>query len=171
MLIVLSGLPGVGKTTIAREVARAICAVLVRIDSIEQALRNAGVNVEAEGYRVAYVVAEDNLRLGRTVIADCVNPWPLTRREWRAVAERASVPCLDVEIVCSDREQHRSRVEAREPDIDGHALPSWADVLARDYQPWTTDRLVVDTATLDVRQSAELILSRMTTQNGVSDAC
>jgi predicted kinase len=160
VLIILSGLPGAGKTTIAREVARATGAVHVRIDSIEQALRNAGWDVQAEGYRVAYAIAQDNLRVGRTVIADCVNPWPLTRSEWRAVAERASVACLEVEIVCSDCELHRSRVEARTPDIDGHALPTWADVLARDYQPWTMARLVIDTAKLDAKQSAELIVSR-----------
>jgi predicted kinase len=159
MLIVLGGLPGVGKTTIAREAGRSTGAVHVRIDSIEQALRNAGWDVQAEGYRVAYALAEDNLRLGRTVIADCVNPWPLTRSEWRAVAERASVACLEVEIVCSDRELHRWRVEARKPNIDGHAPTTWADVLARDYQPWTTERLVIDTAKLDARQSAALIVS------------
>jgi len=31
-------------------------------------------------------------------VADCVNPWPLTRHDWRAVAERASVPVLEVEV-------------------------------------------------------------------------
>jgi predicted kinase len=160
MLIVLSGLPGVGKTSIAREVARLTGAVHVRIDSIEQALRHAGWNVQAEGYRVAHVVAGDNLRLGRTVIADCVNPWPLTRAEWRAVAERASVEHLEVEIVCSDQDQHRSRVERRTPDIDGHTVPTWAEVLARDYRPWTTERMVIDTSTLDVERCAQLIAAR-----------
>ena len=33
MLIILSGLPGVGKTTIARELARRLDAVHVRIDT------------------------------------------------------------------------------------------------------------------------------------------
>jgi predicted kinase len=42
MLIVLRGLPGVGKTAIARELARTLGAVHLRIDSIEQALRSAG---------------------------------------------------------------------------------------------------------------------------------
>jgi len=161
VLIVLSGLPGVGKTTIARELARTIAATHLRIDSIEQALRQAGVRVEGEGYRVAYAVAEDNLRLGRTVIADCVNPWPLTRAEWRAVAARAGVRALDVEIVCSDRAEHQRRVERRSPDIDGHRLPTWSEVEARDYRPWDVERLTIDTARDDVGRSVRAIVDAM----------
>jgi predicted kinase len=98
VLISLSGLPGVGKTTVARELAAQIGAVHLRIDSIEQALRNEGIQVEGEGYAVAYAVAEDNLRLGRVVISDCVNPDRGTREAWRAVADRAGVRMVDVEL-------------------------------------------------------------------------
>ena len=161
MLIVLSGLPGVGKTTLAREVATATGAMHLRIDSIEQALRNAGWNIEGEGYRVAYAVAEDNLRLGRTVVADCVNPWPLTRNEWQAVANRAGVRTVNVEIICSDVDEHRRRVESRSADIAGHRVPTWSEVLERDYRPWDGDHLVIDTAQSDVRRSVGTILSAM----------
>lgn len=161
MLLVLSGLPGVGKTTIARELAAATGAVHVRIDSIEQALRDEGVTVEGQGYSVAYAVAEDNLRLGRSVIADCVNPWPLTRQAWQAVGDRAGVRAVAVEVVCSDVDEHKTRVESRTPDIAGHRSPTWADVMARDYQPWDGERLVVDTAGLDVGESVRAILSRI----------
>jgi predicted kinase len=159
MLVVMSGLPGVGKTTIARALAQATGAVHVRIDSIEQALRNAGWEVEGEGYGVAYAIAEDNLRLGRIVVADCVNPWPLTRDEWRAVAARADVRSVEVEIVCSDVDEHRRRVESRCADIDGHRPPTWTEVVARDYRPWTSERVVIDTALLDVDQSVARIRS------------
>lgn len=65
--MILGDLSGVGKTAVAAGVARGIGAVHLRIDSIEQALRNSGVDVSGpEGYEVAYAVAEDNLRLGRT---------------------------------------------------------------------------------------------------------
>src|SRR5688572_14051717 len=116
MLIVMSGLPGVGKTAISRELARATGAVHLRIDSIEQTLRASGVYVEGEGYAVAQAIATDNLALGRMVIADCVNPWPLTRDAWRKVADRAGVGVLEVEMVCSDAAEHRSRVESRVAD-------------------------------------------------------
>lgn len=159
MLVVLSGLPGVGKTAVARELARVTGAVHVRIDSIEQALRNAGWRVEGEGYGVAYAVAEDNLRLGRSVIADCVNPWPLTRSEWRSVADRAGTPVVDVEIVCSDAHEHRRRVESRSPDIAGHRLPTWSEVVERDYRAWTDERLLIDTARSTVEESVQRILS------------
>ena len=159
MLLVLGGLPGVGKTTIARGLAAATGGVHVRIDSIEQALRNTGLSVEGQGYDVAYAVADDNLRLGRIVIADCVNPWPLTRNGWRSVANRAGVAVLEIEIVCSDAEEHRRRVESRSPDLAGHIVPTWKDVVERDYRPWDRERLVVDTARLDADECVRLILS------------
>lgn len=86
-LYIFSGLPGTGKTTLAQGLARQIGACHLRIDTIEQGLRDlCGCRVEGEGYRLAHRIAQDNLRLGLGVIADAVNPWPLTRQEWQQVA-------------------------------------------------------------------------------------
>src|SRR5580765_8489865 len=114
MLIVFSGLPGVGKTVIARELARQISAVYLRIDSMEQALRHASSTFEPlndAGYRVAYAIAEDNLRLGRTVVADSVNPISITRDAWLDLAKRTGLPAAEIEIQCSDPNEHRRRIE------------------------------------------------------------
>jgi predicted kinase len=156
MLIILSGLPGVGKTAIARELAGQIAAVHLRIDSIEQALRDSGVCEVGElGYRIAYTVAEDNLRLGHTVIADCVNPIQVTRDSWREVAARARAKAFDVEISCSDPARHQERVAARRTDIAGLKPPTWGDIVSREYVPWNQARIVIDTAEKTVPQSTQ----------------
>jgi len=62
MLIIFGGLPGSGETTIARELARRISAVYLRIDSMEQAILRSGLASRSPndaGYHVAYAVAED----------------------------------------------------------------------------------------------------------------
>ncbi len=161
MLIILGGLPGAGKTTLSKELARRLSAFHLRIDSIEQAIKNSSagpVAMDDSGYRVAYALAEDNLRLGRSVIADSVNPIALTRDAWREVAARSGAEAIEIEVVCSDPAEHRRRVEARLSDIPGLRLPSWHDVLAREYEPWDSAELVIDTARKDVTHLVEDIL-------------
>lgn len=164
MLIIFSGLPGSGKTTLAREVARRCGAVHLRIDTVEQALRraeSAEIDMGPRGYFVANALAEDNLKLGLTVIADSVNPLPITRSAWWQTAANAQVPFLDVEVICSDPAEHRRRVEQRSSDIPDLRLPDWNAVLQRDYHPWDTERLLIDTAALSVEQATTAIVEQI----------
>jgi predicted kinase len=167
MLIVFGGLPGTGKTTIARELARNLGAVHLRIDSIEQALRDdrAGRHsLDDAGYCVAYVVAADNLSVGRVVIADSVNPLPVTRDAWVAVAKRAKTAVVEVEVVCSDPDEHRRRAETRVSDIPGLRLPTWQEIVSREYHPWDREHLVVDTARQSVEQSVQMLREAIAAQ-------
>jgi len=157
-LIIFGGLPATGKTTIARDLARQLGATYLRIDTIEQALRDSAMMsqpINDEGYRVAYAVAEYNLRLGRTVIADSVNPIQLSRDAWIDVAHRAHARAVEVEVICSDPQLHRQRVETRSVDIRGLSLPSWEKVISREYEPWEREHIVIDTAGRSVVDSIE----------------
>ena len=161
-LIIFAGLPGSGKSTLAKEIAQRRAAVYLRIDTIEQALRDlCGLNVEGEGYRLAYRIAADNLRLGRNVVADSCNPIELTRVEWRQVAIDAGARWIDIEVVCSDPIEHRRRVETRTVDVAGLALPTWEGVVQREYHAWTADRIVVDTAVHSPQRTVERLLDAM----------
>jgi predicted kinase len=159
MLIIFGGLLGVGKTTIARELARQLGAVYLRIDSFEQALRDCGkMNgpLDESGYCVAYAVARDNLLLGHTVVADSVNPLRVTRDAWAEVASLAGVGKFEVEITCSSPQLHRQRLEARPADIAGLRV-TWEEVLSREYEPWNREHIVIDTAATSVAEAvAEL---------------
>jgi len=159
MLIILGGLPGTGKTTIARELARQLGAVHVRIDSIEEAILDSGVlssPINDAGYRVAYAVVADNLRIGRTVIADSVNPIPLSRDAWVEVANRAQVSAVEIEVTCSDTKEHQHRVETRISDPRSRSL-TWQEVVARDYRPWNREHIVIDTANRTVEQVVTIL--------------
>ena len=161
-LIILGGLPGVGKTTVAREVADRLGAAHLRIDTIEQTLRRVAAieDMRAIGYEVAYAVAADNLRAGRVVVADSVNPIELTRSAWRRVAVDAGAQGVEVELVCSDVDEHRRRVENRSTDVEGLKLPTWAAVQAREYEPWNAD-LCLDTSTHSAVEAAVRIVAAL----------
>lgn len=173
MLIVFGGLPGGGKTTIARALAGRISASHLRIDAIEQAMRDAlglGADVGPAGYGVAMAVAAGNLGGGRAVVADCVNPVAATRAAWVAVARRAGVPILQVEVICSDPAEHRRRVEGRASDIPGLVQPDWAAVMARHYEPWAGADLMLDTARLSVGTAVATVERRWAGRGGRAGA-
>jgi predicted kinase len=147
MLVVFSGRPGSGKTTIARLLARRLEAVYLRIDTLDAPIHAAfGGDTEDLSYRIAYGVAADNLALGRCVVADCVNDVNITRDAWREVALRAEALFGEVEIICSDAQEHRRRVETRIADVPGLILPSWQEIGALRPDPWPRDPIIIDTA-------------------------
>ncbi|WP_075354377.1 AAA family ATPase [Desulfovibrio sp. DV] len=163
MFIILGGLPGCGKSTIAQPLAKRMKAVYLRIDSIEQGIRSSGLlasdaDMGPAGYMAAYRVASDNLRLGHLVIADSVNPLEITRKAYRDVAVRAGVGFVEVECVCSDLAEHRKRVETRRSGVEGLTLPTWEQVATRHYEAWVQPHLQLDTASLSVGESVERIL-------------
>jgi predicted kinase len=162
MLYIFGGLPGTGKSTLSSTLARQRSAFYLRIDTIEQAMRNTGTaEIGLVGYAIAYRVALDNLRLGAEVVADSVNPLEVTRVAWRETAALAKSSFVEIEIVCSDLDEHRTRVESRRTNIVGLKLPTWKDIVDREYEPWKTDHVVIDTAGQSLDQSISALFEAL----------
>ncbi|MBN7804676.1 AAA family ATPase [Agrobacterium rosae] len=165
MLIIFGGLPGSGKSTIAQALALRLQATYLRLDTIEQAIRAAsslpaGADVGPAGYVVLYKVAADNLRLGRTVIADSVNSIEITRAAFRATATEANRRFIEVEVICSDKIVHRHRAKSRISTVEGLIPPTWEQIEARTFEPWAPD-LRIDTSLLSVDESVLEIMNRL----------
>jgi len=62
-----------------------------------------------------------------------------------------------VEVVCSDAVEHRRRVETRITDVEGLRLPTWPEVISRQYDPWNRERIVVDTAARSVEDNVRAL--------------
>jgi predicted kinase len=149
LLVVFAGLPGSGKSVLARGVADAIGATYLRIDTIESAIVSTlmAYRDNPVGYVVAERVAADQLAAGRDVVADAVNGVAAARAGWVALAARTGAGLRFVEVQCSDLAEHRRRVEARGPEMPGQGVPTWEQVRRRRYEPWPPElsgRLVID---------------------------
>lgn len=156
ILYIFSGLPGVGKSTLAVPLAKHFGAQYLRIDSIEQSLKDIYPGeLYDQGYRLAFDMAKDCLRQGLSVVGDSCNTVNESRLAWQHVAVGIGVKFVNIEVVCSDAEQHRKQVENRPSTIDNLILPTWQQVQEREYHPWQVGGIRLDTANKTVQQSLD----------------
>lgn len=169
ILFIFSGLPASGKSVLAQFVAKEYNAVYLRIDTVEQGLRDlCNMDVQGEGYRLSYQIATDNLQLGHNVVADSCNPIQLTRDEWQETAEKNGAKFINIEVACSDKNEHRKRVEERKSNIPGLKLPTWEEIENREYHSWKSDRIVIDTASKSAEESLEEIKRKIAQYKAIS---
>jgi predicted kinase len=162
ILYILSGLPATGKSTLAKNLAKKLNAVYIRIDTIEQGIKDlCDFNVQGEGYRLAYKITEDNLKIGNNVISDQCNPMKLTRKEWNNVAIKNNCQYIDIEIICSDRMEHKKRVENRETEIENLKLPTWEDIMKREYESWEEEHIIIDTAHKTIEECTKELIEKI----------
>jgi predicted kinase len=150
VLVVMSGLPGVGKSALADALGRELGAPVLSVDPIEAAIMRSGIPQSFEtglaAYEVAATLAEHQLTLGLDVVADATNYLEVGREMWRQAARRSGATVTSIEVVCRDRALHRRRLEARRREIDGFPEPAWEaiEAMRAEWEPWTEERLVVD---------------------------
>lgn len=163
-LYIFSGLPGTGKSTLAKRLAAELSAAYFRVDTLEQGLRDVCKleKIEGEGYRLSHLLAQENLKVGNHVVADSVNPWELTRKDWNEVASSVGASFVNIEIWCSNVDEHKKRVESRNTEIPNLKLPTWEQVLKRDYRAWNMPRIQIDTAGKSPEQSFQELLQAVT---------
>lgn len=166
----MAGLPGSGKSAIAGELARRLPAAHLAVDELEDAMLRAGLRNSYEVGLAAYLgaeaLAESNLRIGSHVIVDAVNDHPYARGQWYGLAERTAVPLAFIEVVCTDVDLHRQRLEHRRRPYTALPEPTWESLLPRRaaLAQWEDERITVDTANGNPTTLATRVLERLSRQ-------
>lgn len=150
MLIVVSGLPGTGKSTVAAALAGHINAVHLSVDDAEDALLGAGLppgfRTGVAAYEAVRAAAQQNLSLGHHVVVDAVNDSEDARATWVRAATATRVGLRFVVLLPPPAREHRRRLEHRTRALSHVPEPTWEQVRARaaSYAPWPTTILALD---------------------------
>lgn len=154
-LIVYSGLPGTGKSTLAETMGRGLGIPVFAKDWLEATLLHSGLkpatadkSLGSASYELLTILAERQLMLGQSVILDSVAGSQTIRNIWRQLAEQYDANWRVIECICSDEALHRSRLKKRQRNIPGWHELEWAEVerVKQYYFPWVEQHLVLDTA-------------------------
>ncbi|TAM89322.1 MAG: ATP-binding protein [Jatrophihabitans sp.] len=159
-LVAVSGLPGVGKTSVAEILAARTGSVHLSIDAVEESILRCGLTsgwqVGVAAYEVSRAMAEQNLRLGHDVVVDAVNDSEAARQTWRTATGRTGAQIDFVHLVISDEREHERRLSDRDRGLALVGEPTWADVQRRraDYAVWSDEVLEFDTS---ARTAGEIV--------------
>ena len=148
-LIVFVGLPGTGKSSLARQLARELRAVYLSLDTLQGCLA-AMVDVRGsdegrsavvqQGYALLLDLARDNLSVELSVILDSPAGDPAFRDRAKQLARSLKANMSLIECICTDERLLRQRIEGSSQDWAAYQLERAHFVRPNDR------RLVVDTA-------------------------
>lgn len=152
VLLLITGLPGTGKSFLARKIAERLPCTIVESDLIRKTLFPQPTYRGAESalvHRVAHVLIEQMLTAGYRVIYDATNLIEWHREKVYHLADRA---CARLVIICTIapesviRERLTQRFIARDPRDLSDANWDVFQALQSDQEPVRRPHLVVDTS-------------------------
>jgi predicted kinase len=164
LLIAMAGLPGAGKSTIAEILGNRLGYPVISVDPIESAILSAGIDSDQPTGLAAYLVADSianaALANGLSVIIDAVNAVDPAREQWLELARKHHEQIKFLEVVCTDTEVHKERLESRSRNLAHIPDPTWHAVEQSldEYSEWTGEAAAVPRLTLDsVRPLGEVV--------------
>src|SRR5258708_7381534 len=107
-IIVVSGLPGTGKSAIAESIARKLHLPVFSVDPIESAIIRSGFERNFEtglaAYNVVQILAGEQLKLGTSVIIDAVSPVNEARGMWFDLEKKYNAQLIVIECIVPKNE-------------------------------------------------------------------
>lgn len=144
-LIQFTGLPGTGKTTLARATARELRLPWLAKDHFEAILMRGDLTNghSAHSYEFLFHTADAQLALGLGVVLDAVFPLPGFRDHVAQIAAAHGASLHIIHTTCTDETLHRQRIAERPVTVPWTPV-SWVEVerLRAVYVPWPPDAVL-----------------------------
>jgi len=145
MLYIICGLPGTGKTTVARELVRMTGGVLLRTDDIRKKMFPSPSYTPEEKQKVYETFlneAESMISSGRDVILDATFSRKSQRDKALEIAKKAGKKSIVIEVVC-DESIVAERLRRRKRDISDADYEVYRKI-KQEWEPVEGKHVVID---------------------------
>jgi predicted kinase len=166
LLLVLSGLPGSGKSHLAREITRRHPFAVFESDALRKALVKRPTYSQQESARLfaaCHALLEDLLSRGVPCLFDATNLKEAHRRPLYDISERTGARLLIVEVRAGE-DVIRRRLEGRRlsenPGDRSEATRDVFESMRRDAEPIERPHIVVDTSA-EIGPAVEVVLRHL----------
>jgi predicted kinase len=140
-LILIVGVAGSGKTTLAREIVRRVSVAYLDNNHIADAFlphtRNGRQyeKVRPHFYEALYTITRENLQLGNSILLDVPHIKEMQRSQWRRFIKRmvstTKARLIIIRCLCSENVL-RSRIQSRGEQRDRWKLKNWKKFLRQE---------------------------------------
>lgn len=165
--IVVAGVPGTGKSTLADRLGRELGIPVFALDWLLGALTPFGGRgfdrLGEIGEELLTTLAYRQLALGQSAIIDTPGENVEMRARWESLAAHFGAAFSAIVCTCSDEAAHQQRLTARTRGIPGwHDGGNWAIVKPRrdNFRPWVGDHVIEVDAVNDPDKILDDVLNR-----------
>ena len=166
-LILFSGLPGTGKSTLANRLARELQLPLLCIDDvIGDVPENAGIPFWDSRVAILMDVIETQLKIGLSVIADSVF-MNMDRHHAQELARKYQARFLPVYVFVSDEKIWQERVTRRYEEMNHKDVATWERIQHQRerFRNWEPDTALFIDSVNSVQQNYETVLKFVTSED------
>lgn len=166
-LILFSGLPGTGKSTLANRLARELQLPLLCIDDvIGEVPEHAGIPFWDSRVAILLDVVETQLKVGLSVIVDSVF-MNMDRHHARELAHKYNARFLPIYVFVSDEDVWWERVTARYDEMNDKDVATWERIQHQRerFRAWEADTALFIDSMNPVDQNFKSILHFVTDEN------
>lgn len=146
-IIIIGGIPGTGKSTLAKALSKELNIPAFSKDELEAAISKKGLcdskSTNGIGYEIMSVLSENEIENGNSAIFEFIASRDRVTELWPRLLE---IDYKYIECICSNEDIHRERINSRKRNLEGWYELEWEDVLKirNSFQPLVLDRLILD---------------------------